>query len=186
MRYRFNETMRYLDQFLLTLGTGLLLASAAFAQEPSREVDNRVLEPVIGKKDLYPAGVNAANEIKRALKSSALAKKRVLLVFGANWCYDCHVLDRALHEGAAGAIVKESFAVVHVDIGEGEKNVELIKKYRIPLEKGVPAVVILGSNGNLLYSSAAGEFEAARSMMKKDLVKFLVRWKEKARKRAGH
>ena len=112
------------------------------------------------------------------MKQAVTEKKRVLLVFGANWCYDCHVLDRALHEGAAGKIVNESFLLVHVDIGEGDKNLDLIKKYKVPLERGVPAVVILGSDGSLLYSSADGEFEAARKMMKKDLVAFLTHWKE--------
>jgi len=102
----------------------------------------------------------------------------VLLIFGGNWCYDCHVLDRALHEGAAGKIVKQSFLLVHVDIGEGDKNLDLTKLYRIPLDKGVPAVAILDRDGKLLYSSGDGEFEAARSMMKKDLVRFLWIWKE--------
>ena len=129
-------------------------------------------------KDLYPADADAKKEIEEALKRAASDKKSVLLVFGANWCYDCHVLDRALHEGDAGKVVKESFLVVHVDIGEGHKNLDLLKKYKIPLEKGVPAVVILNGQGSLLYSSGDGEFEAARKMMKKDLVAFLTHWKE--------
>lgn len=71
----------------------------------------------------------------------------------------------------------ESFILVHVDIGEGDKNLDLAKKYKIPLGKGVPAVAILGGDGRLLYSSGDGEFEAARRMMKKDLFAFLNRWK---------
>ena len=135
-----------------------------------------MLPPVTVKKDLYPADADARKEIEVALKQSITEKKRVMLVFGANWCYDCHVLDRALHEGAAGKLMKESFLLVHVDIGEANKNLDLAKKYKIPLEKGVPAVVILGGDGRLLYSSGDGEFEAARRMMKKDLVAFLMRW----------
>jgi hypothetical protein len=50
-------------------------------------------------------------------------------------------------------------------------------KYKIPLEVGVPAVAILAGEGKLLYSSGEGEFEAARRMLKKDLVAFLRRWK---------
>ena len=102
----------------------------------------------------------------------------MLLIFGANWCYDCHVLDHALHDGDAGKVVSRNFLLVHVDISEGEKNTELVKSYKIPLDKGVPAVAILDANGKLLYSSGDGEFEAARKMMKKDLVAFLQRWKE--------
>lgn len=156
----------------------LLLTSSSFSQKPSPRDDNEVLEPVTARKDLYPADADAKKEIENAQKQSVTEKKRVLLVFGGNWCYDCHVLDRALHEGAAGKVMKESFLLLHVDIGEGDKNLDLLKKYKIPLDKGVPAIAILSSDGRLLYSSGEGEFEAARRMMKKDLVAFLLLWKE--------
>jgi thiol:disulfide interchange protein len=162
----------------VTFLAALLLTSSSFSQKPSARDDNDVLEPVSVKKDLYPADADAKKEIDEALKQAATEKKRVLLVFGANWCYDCHVLDRALHEASAGKVMKESFLLVHVDIGEADKNLDLAKKYKIPLEKGVPAVAILGSDGKLLYSSGDGEFEAARKMMKKDLVAFLKQWKQ--------
>src|ERR1041384_6246601 len=42
------------------------------------------------RKDLYPAGVDAQKEIAQALLTAAKEHKRVLLVFGGNWCYDCH------------------------------------------------------------------------------------------------
>lgn len=156
----------------------LVWGSAAFSQKPSLPDDAEVLEPVAVKKDLYPADADAKKEIDDALRTAASDHKRVLLIFGGNWCYDCHVLDRALHEGSAGKVMRESFLLVHVDIGEADKNLDLAKKYKIPLEKGVPAVAILGSDGKLLYSSGDGEFEAARKMMKKDLVAFLKQWKE--------
>ena len=136
-----------------------------------------VLEPVSRKTDLYPADADAPKEIQEALRRAVIEKKRVLLIFGGNWCYDCHVLDRALHEGLAGSIVVQKFLLVHVDIGEGEKNPDLVKTYRIPLNKGVPAVAVLNSDGKMLYSSGDGEFESARTMLKKDLVAFLNRWK---------
>jgi thiol:disulfide interchange protein len=159
------------------LAVGLLLISAALSQQPSLPSDKGVLDPITVKTDLYPADADATKEIAEALKSAATDHKRVLLVFGANWCYDCHVLDRALHDGAAGRIVSDRFVLVHVDIGEVNKNLDLAKQYKIPLEKGVPAVAILGSDGKLLYGSRDGEFEAARKMMKQDLIAFLNQWK---------
>jgi len=157
----------------------LFLVSLSPAQTPPTQSESGVLSPPVVAKDLYPADADAKKEIETALKRAGKEHKRVLLVFGGNWCYDCHVLDRALHEGAADKIMKESFLLVHVDIGEANKNLELMKKYNIPLEKGVPAVALLKSDGSLLYSSGNGEFEAARTMMRKDLVAFLTQWQEK-------
>jgi len=149
------------------------------AQQPAAG-DDDVLNAVANKTNIYPAEADAKQEIEKALKTAAAENKRILLIFGANWCYDCHVLDRALHEGAAGRIVSASFLLVHVDIGEGEKNADLLKTYRIPLAKGVPAVAVLNNDGKLLYSSGDGEFESARTMLKKDLVAFLNQWKPPA------
>jgi len=136
-----------------------------------------VLSAANPKDEIYRADADAKGEITEAIKRASAEHKRVLLVFGANWCYDCHVLNQALHEGEAGKIVSEKYLLVHVDIGEGAKNSELIKEYKIPLDKGVPAVAILEADGKLLFSSGEGEFEAARRMLKKDLVAFLTRWK---------
>ena len=166
---------------LFTIIAAILMpASAALAQTEPADAKERseILAAPETKKDLYPAGVDAKKEIAEALRIAAAEHKRVLLVFGGNWCYDCHVLDRALHEGAAGKIVNDSFVLVHVDIGEADKNLDLTKKYKIPLEKGVPAVAVLKNDGSLIYSSGDGEFEAARTMMRKDLVAFLQRWQE--------
>ena len=172
--------MKLLFWTMMVLAVALFPSLAALSQKPSLPVGHGVLDPITVKTDLYPADADATKEIGEALKLAATDHKRVLLVFGANWCYDCHVLVRALNDGAAGKIVSESFVLVHVDIGEVNKNLDLAKQYEIPLEKGVPAVAILGSDGKLLYGSRDGEFEAARKMMKMDLVAFLNRWKQAA------
>lgn len=153
----------------------LLFATAAAAQQP---VSDDLLSPISVKTDLYPANADAKKEIAEALEKALTEKKRVILIFGGNWCYDCHVLDQALHEGEAGSIARQNYLLVHVDIGEGDKNLDLVKKYKIPLEKGVPALAVLKSDGELIYWSGVGEFEAARSMTKSALVAFLNHWKE--------
>ena len=144
-----------------------------------------VLDPVSNKTEIYRADADARVEINGALARAVSEKKRLILVFGGNWCYDCHVLDRALHEGAAGKVVTESFLLLHVDIGEGDKNLDLVKKYKVPLEKGVPALVILNSAGAVLFNSSSGEFESARTMMKRDLLAFLNHWKGRANIRSS-
>jgi len=165
-------------QLAFAIVIALISAVTCAAQQPNTNGD--VLTPVTVKTDLYPANADAKKEIAGALTFAANENKRVMLIFGGNWCYDCHVLDRALHEGDAGKIVKESYLLVHVDIGEGDKNLDLVKKYETTLDFGVPTVVLLNGSGRVIYSSTKGEFEPARKMMKKDLVGFLNEWKSAA------
>jgi thioredoxin 1 len=141
----------------------------------------RLEQPVSKDKNIYPAGVDAHAEIKEALQKAAKEHKRVLVVFGANWCYDCHVLDLAFHRPDIAPLLNANYEVVHVDIGEGEKNQDLMQQYEVPKNKGIPALAVLDSDGKLLYSQKNGEFEKARALGPEDLITFLKKWKPQAR-----
>ncbi len=134
-------------------------------------------QPSDMKKNLYPDGADAHTEIKEAEQKAAAERKRVLLVFGANWCYDCHVLDLAFHRPDF-APVMAGYDVVHVDIGpDGKKNADLAEEFQVPLDKGIPALAVLESSGKLVVSQKNGEFEDARSLTPQALLEFLNKWK---------
>lgn len=168
-------TIRHKMKLGFAIVLALVSATICLGQQSNGDTD--VLKPVAVKTDLYPANADANKEIQEALKVASSTNQRVMLMFGGNWCYDCHVLDQALHEGEAGKVFKDHFLLVHVDIGEGDKNLDLVKKYETTLDSGVPTVVLLNGSGHVIYSSTKGEFEPARRMMKKDLIAFLNEWK---------
>jgi thiol:disulfide interchange protein len=157
----------------------LLIALLALAIAATAQVQTHTLKPVAVPKEIYRADVNAGKEIKEALSRAKAKDKRVMLVFGGNWCYDCHVLDAALHDPAIAPTFTKYYELVHVDIGQGERNGDLVRKYKINLEKGVPAVSLLDSTGKLIFNDKGGEFEAARRMTEEDLLAFLDNWKAK-------
>jgi thioredoxin 1 len=135
-------------------------------------------QPADMKKDLYPANSDAHAEIKEAEERAGKEHKRVLLVFGANWCFDCHVLDLAFHGPELAPLVDANYEIVHVDIGpDGHKNADLVKRYEIPMDKGVPAIAIIDSEDKLLVSEKHGEFEDARQLTPQYLADFLNKWK---------
>ena len=129
------------------------------------------------RRVIYPENVDAKAEIAEALASAAKTHRRVILVFGGNWCYDCHALDAAFRSAEIAPMVNKNFVVVHVNIGEYDKNLDLAEKYGVPLKRGVPASAVLGSDGTLLYSQKQGEFESAKRISKEDVVAFLEKWK---------
>jgi thioredoxin 1 len=150
----------------LALGTGMIGASpVCFAQE----------RPV--QKTIYDEKANAHVEIKEALAKANAQRKRVIVVFGANWCFDCHVLDDAFHKPELASIIAANYEVVHIDIGKGEKNQDLMDKYEVPMKRGIPGLAVLDPNGKLVYSQKNGEFENARAMSQDDFVAFLNKWK---------
>ena len=138
---------------------------------------SRLQQPLDTSKNIYIPGINAQAEIAQALKLASQQHKRVLVIFGANWCYDCHVLDRAFQRPDIEAVLKPSYEVVHVDVGQGDKNQDIMQQYHVPMTKGIPAIAVLDSSGKLLYAQQGGEFEKARVLGPEDVLAFLNKWK---------
>lgn len=144
----------------------VILALLLVASAPAQLLDTPV----------YDEKADAKKEIKEALVKANAEHKRLLLVFGANWCYDCHVLDFRFHQPEVRPALDKSFIVIHVDIGQGEKNVDLANKYGVPLNKGVPAIAVVEKSGSLLFSQQHGEFENARNLPVQGILSFLQQW----------
>jgi len=139
-------------------------------------------QPADMKKDLYPANADAHAEIQEAQERAAKAHKRLLLVFGANWCFDCHVLDLAFHRPEVAPIIAANYEVIHVDIGpDGKKNADVAKQFDVSLDKGVPTIAVVESDGRMVVSEKNGEFEDARQLTPEFLVEFLNQYKPQAR-----
>jgi hypothetical protein len=137
----------------------------------------RLPEPAKPNVELYRDPSEAHADIAAALGAASKDHKRVILVFGGNWCYDCHVLDATFHSRQIAPLVDENYHVVHVNVGNYDQNLDLTKKYEIPLEKGVPSLAILDPDGKLVVSQKKGEFESTTRIGPEDVVGFLKKWK---------
>lgn len=142
----------------------------------------KMIQPSKLNPHLYDEKADASEEIAEAVAKAKKNGRRVILMFGGNWCYDCHVLDLAFHQPDVAPLMERNFYVVHVDIGtDGKKNRDIAAKYGTVLDKGVPALAILDGDGKLLMGQQNGEWESARSMDPDDIMAFLEKWKVPAK-----
>src|ERR1700733_3417092 len=125
---------------------------------------------------LYSESANPAADISVAVARASREHKRILLDFGGNWCGDCQVLDIYYHQSPNAELLAKYFILVHINIGDStlNKNRDIAKKYRVPIERGVPALAVLDSHGRLLYSEREKEFEHTSGTA---ITAFLNRWK---------
>ncbi len=123
---------------------------------------------------LYSETANPHTDIAVAIARATREHKRILLDFGGNWCSDCQVLDIYYHQSPNAEILAKHYILVHVDIGHMDHNVAIAKKYNVPITRGVPALAILDSHGNLLYSEHEKEFEHTSAS---EVTALLSRWK---------
>ena len=118
------------------------------------------------KKTLpYDESADPQKDLQNALVAARRENKRVLVVFGANWCPDCRALDREFHAGGkTEALVAARYEVVKVDVGRFDKNLDFVKVYGEPIKKGIPSVVVVTPTNEVVYQTRAGELADARSM----------------------
>jgi thioredoxin-related protein len=134
----------------------------------NRPVPGTVIGPKSWAHDrnpIFDENADADKQIAAALARAKTEHKRVILDFGANWCGDCHALDRAMRTTGLKEIIEKRFLLVPIDVGRTAdptygyaKNGKLAARYGVALKEGVPAVAILDENGKVLFAQKHAEF----------------------------
>jgi thiol:disulfide interchange protein len=132
--------------------------------------------PIV-KKHIYSEIADPKADIAAGLAEARREHKRVILDFGGDWCGDCQVLDIYFHQPLNGDLLEENFILVHVWVGHMDANIDVAAKYGVPINRGVPALAVLGADGKVLYSQATGEFADMRHMDPNSVTEFLKKWK---------
>ena len=123
----------------------------------------------------YDESADAPAEISSALRSANRSNTDVLVVFGANWCGDCKVLDQWFKSGKVSSLIAAEFTVVKVDVGRFDRNVAIATQYGVPLKQGIPAVAVLDASGRLKSATRAGELADARKMGEDGILAFFTK-----------
>jgi thioredoxin 1 len=121
---------------------------------------------------VYDETADAKADIRQALAQAATTGVPVLVIFGANWCGDCRILDMAIKQGASAQLVAKEFKVVKVNVGRFDRNVDIAQAYGVPLKNGIPAVVVLSPTNEVLYTTREGELADARNMGESGIYEF--------------
>ena len=123
----------------------------------------------------YDELANAPAQIQTSLQEAKVTHKPVLVVFGANWCGDCKVLDMSFKTGPSAPLIQQHFKMVKVNVGKFDRNLDIAEAYGVPLKKGIPAVAILSIDGKVIYATKTGELADARNMGDTAIYDFFVK-----------
>ncbi len=132
----------------------------------------------------YDESAIPSAQLPHALDAARSENKRVLIVFGANWCEDCRALDKEIHAGGdLTKLVDQRYVVLKVDVGHFDKNKDFSHLYGDPTGKGIPSVVVVTPKNEVVYETRAGELADARHMGGEGITTF---FKQLADKPAGY
>lgn len=124
----------------------------------------------------YDATRDAKADIQAALADAARDHKEVLIDFGANWCPDCRALDVMFRSAQVEPLLKKDYVVVAVDVGKFDRNLDVAAQYVNLQTSGIPALVVLKSDGELRTATDDGAFSSAGTMNPGQVSAFLTRW----------
>ena len=121
---------------------------------------------------VYDESADAQAQVSQALAKAKADNKQVMIVFGANWCGDCKMLDGEFKKPALKALLDANYVVVKVDVNRFNKNLDVVKPYGDVIKKGIPSIVIATPENQLVYATNGGELADARKMGEAGVAEF--------------
>ena len=121
----------------------------------------------------YDESADASQTLSEAFSRARAEHKQVMVVFGANWCPDCRMLDTILHSAEASAL-GQRFILVKINVGGFDRNLSVARHFNVPLEKGIPAVALADADESVRFVTRAGELAEAKSLGSDAVLHFLT------------
>jgi len=121
---------------------------------------------------VYDESADAQAQVSQALAKAKADNKQVMIVFGANWCGDCKMLDGEFKKLALKTLLDANYVIVKVDVNRFNKNLDVVKPYGDVIKKGIPSIVIATSANQLMYATNGGELADARKMGEMGVAEF--------------
>lgn len=118
----------------------------------SRRALSRTLLAAAGLATSLSAAAAAPPAIYDEVAEADKARLLVLVLFSANRCGDCRLLDATFKNGPSAPLIARHFKVAKVDVGRFDRNVDIAESSRVPLK------------GQLIYATEGGELADARKM----------------------
>ena len=135
--------------------------------------------PAMGP-DIYNIQADGSAQVGEAMVRAAAGHKRVILVFGANWCIWCRRMHATFEsDPRVSAALAKDFVVVWIDTNTRRgpaRNAALNEKYGNPIEHGIPVLVVLNSDGKQLTTKDSGELEDGDGHSPAKILEFLSAW----------
>lgn len=122
------------------------------------------------KKDIYDENADAKTDIAAAVARAKKENKRVLVMYGGNWCGWCYKLHDVLKTNREVArTLLYDYELVMVDIGHMDKHQDIVKAYGAEI-KGVPFLTVLDGDGKVVVNQPTEPLEEGGDHHNPDLV----------------
>jgi thioredoxin-related protein len=125
----------------------------------------------------YDATKDGKAQVEAAQAEAKKTSKRVIVMFGGNWCKWCKALDGTFaSNNDVKSVLDKGFVLVHVD---SDSNGGLNDAWGNPFANGFPVLVVLDADGRKLHVQETGSLEKDDKTVAHDpdkVLTFLKQW----------
>tara|TARA_B100001093_G_C26505113_1_gene875019 strand:- start:171 stop:746 length:576 start_codon:yes stop_codon:yes gene_type:complete len=118
------------------------------------------------------------NDLLNFIEQTINNNKQPIVIFGANWCPDCRILSAVLDLQTVNKYMDDNFEILYIDLGRYDINMSLMEFFDIMPQQGIPRVVILNKDKEVLNIKDTGEWTTARSRTKQEIFNYFQEYKE--------
>ena len=130
---------------------------------------------------VYDEGVDAMEQIQKAVEEARASDRYVMCQVGGNWCPWClRFAEFAAKDSVIAPLMKENYVYIHVNYSKGNKNLEAMKFLGNPGRFGYPVFVVLNEKGEPIHIQESESLEEGKGYNRKKVEKFLRLWNKKA------
>lgn len=168
----------------MRLAVPALLALTLTLAACGRDTGDRVIEtPAIPDEiafeipdNAYAAAPPAMAALDAAFAEAARENKRVLAIFGGDWCPDCRIFAGMLTIPAMADFVGAHFVTVRIDAERtGELNADAIARFGFDTGlAGYPTVVLVTAGGQVVNRADAAQWRTARDRRPQEVADWLA------------
>jgi thioredoxin-related protein len=171
-------------KWLMTACILAMTAGIAIAQEPARKIQGAKPDPGAAQRaSIYDKAADAKVQVATAVERAKKDDKRILLMFGGDWCGWCHKLHGLFKTNREVAqVLSYEYVLVTVDTA-APNAAELLKTCKDALSKdeqkgfGYPFLAVLDADGKVVRAQQTDVLEEGDHHDPKKVADFLNTWK---------
>jgi len=101
---------------------------------------------------MYDEDADGRQQLAQAMARAGKERKRVFVVWGANWCPWCrHLQTQCEEDEKIQALLSDKYVGVHIDLGTRDKHMDLAEEYGLEFNNlAIPHMSILDANGDVV------------------------------------
>lgn len=130
--------------------------------------------------EIYDTHADGEQLLAEALQTARAENKRVLLSMGANWCSDSQGMFQLLTTNATiRRVIQENYVFTMVDVNKNgfkARNEKLVERLGNPIANGIPTLLVLDGNGNVLNTDAAERLTDSDHDQPAIVLAYLQKW----------